>query len=172
MSKSVLIIDSPLTAAGMASVCPMGGGPIERRQSVENYVGAVQGGSQVADMEMLMGAVQATASITSTGTATAAQTMKLCNQTLTAKASGADPEAGEFNVSATPATQAASIALAINSMPELQGLVTAEANAGVVTVTAKLPGVMGNGLECADVDLGNVAVVGFANGSDGNKYEL
>lgn len=172
MSKQLILIDTDLSKAQFQSVCPMEAGPIEGLQSLENYVVALEGGIQSADVSAKVGAIQATASITSTGTATAAQTMKLCNQTLTAKASGADPELGEFNVSATPATQAASIALAINSMTELQGLVTAEANAGVVTVTAVIPGVMGNGLECADVNLANVSVVGFADGSDGTEYTL
>lgn len=109
--------------------------------------------------------VAATATITSTGSAANNETMKLCNQTLTAKTSGAVAASGEFNISGTVGTQAASIALAINSVPALAGVVTAEAVAGVVTVTAVVPGVAGNGLECADVDLANVAVAGFSGGS-------
>jgi hypothetical protein len=126
----------------------------------------------MALMEVNVGIVQATGSITSTGTASNGQTMKLANQTLTAVTSNADPEAGEFNISATVANQAASIALAINSMPELAGIVTAEANAGVVTVTAVLPGLMGNGIECADVNLANVTVAGMSGGTNGTEHSL
>ena len=62
------------------------------------------------------GPVAATATITSTGTATAAETMSIANQTLTAETSGAVPALGQFNISGTVGVQAASIALAINSV--------------------------------------------------------
>lgn len=173
MSLQRLIINTgSLTADGFKSVCDLSPGQLPALQNLENYLGALSGGNQMALLSINVGAVQATASITSTGTATAAQTMKLCNQTLTAKASGAVPADGEFNVSATIGTQATNIAAAINAMPELSGIVTASASLGVVTVTAVVPGVLGNGLECADVDLGNVSVVGFADGSDGTAYSL
>jgi phage tail sheath gpL-like len=98
--------------------------------------------------------------------------MKLANQTLTAKTSGAVAADGEFDISGTVGTQAANIAAAINAMPELSGIVTAVANAGVVTVTSVVPGVVGNGIECADVDLANVSVAGFSGGSDGTSHTL
>lgn len=172
MSKTLILIDTDLSKEGFQSVCPMEAGPLEALQSLENYVVALEGGSQSADVTAKVGAVQASGTITSTGTAGNNETMKICNETLTAKSSGADPEAGEFNVSGTVGTQSANIALAINSMPELKGLVTAVANAGVVTVTAVVPGLMGNGLEMVDVNLANVAVVGFSGGSDGTEYAL
>jgi phage tail sheath gpL-like len=173
VSKQLILIDSDLSADQFKSVCPMEAGPIEALQSLENYVVALEGGNQMADVSAKVGAVQATATVTMTGTAANNETMKLCNETLTAKTSGADPEAGEFNISATPNTQADSLVLAINSMPELAGLVTAaRTGTGVVTITAVIPGVMGNGLECADVNLANTAVVGFADGSDGTEYSL
>lgn len=173
MSKQLILIDTDLSKAGFQSVCPMEAGPVEGLQALENYIVALEGGNQSADVEAKVGAIQATATVTMTGTCTDAQTMKLCNQTLTAKASGAVPADGEFNVSATPNTQANNLVTAINAMPELQGLVTAaRTGTGVVTITAVIPGVMGNGLECADVDLGNTTVVGFASGSDGTEYDL
>ena len=165
-----LIITSDGTAADFRSICDLSPGALPAVNNFADYIGGLLGGNYMAKLEWATGAVQATGSIVSTGTATAAQTMKIANQTLTAKASGAVPADGEFNVSATPATQATSIALAINSMPELSGIVTAVAVDGTVTVTAVQPGVVGNGIELVDVDLANVAVTGMANGSDGTTY--
>ncbi len=172
MSKQLILIDTNLTADGFKSVCSMAAGPIEALQSLENYVVALEGGNQSADVTAKVGAVSATATITSTGTAANNETMKLANQTITAKTSAAVPANGEFNISATPATQAASIALAINSVVALQGIVSAVAVEGVVTVTAAIPGKASNGLECADVNLANVTVAGFSGGSDGTEYRL
>lgn len=170
MSFQRLIITTDLTADGFKSVCDLSPLQLPAANNFENYIAALTGGNQMAKLDFNVGAVQATASITSTGTAGNNETMKLCNETLTAKSSGAVPANGEFNVSATVGTQATNIAAAINAMPELQSLVSAVANAGVVTVTALVPGAIGNGLECADVNLANVAVAGFANGSDGTNY--
>jgi hypothetical protein len=89
------------------------------------------------------GPISATATITSTGTASNNETMLLCNQTLTAKTSGAVAANGEFNISATPATQATNIAAAINAVAALSGVVTATSALGVVTVTAVAPGITG-----------------------------
>lgn len=172
MSLQRIVIDTgSATADDFKSKCDLAPGQLPALNNLAQFLQSVPDQNN-ASIAIKVGAVQATASITSTGTATAAQTMKLANQTLTAVASGAIPADGEFNVSATVATQATSIALAINSMPELSGIVTAVAEAGVVTVTSVLPGVVGNGLECADVDLANVSVVGFADGSDGTSYSL
>lgn len=172
MSLQRIVIDTDLSVDQFKSQCDLAPGQLPALQNLSNYLEALSGGNQMATLAVKVGAVQATGSITSTGAATAAQTMKIANQTLTAKASGAVPADGEFDVSGTVATQAANIALAINSMPELVGIVTAEANAGVVTVTAVCPGLIGNGIELADVDLANVTVTGMADGSDGTAYDL
>lgn len=172
MSLQRIVIDTDLSAAQFKSQCDLAPGQLPALQNLSNYLEALSGGNQMANLSIKVGAVQATGSITSTGAATAAQTMKIANQTLTAKASGAVPADGEFDVSGTVATQAANIALAINSMPELVGIVTASASLGVVTVTAVVPGLIGNGIELVDVDLANVTVTGMAGGSDGTAYDL
>ncbi len=108
--------------------------------------------------------VQATATITSTGAATANDTVTVANVVLTAVASGAVPANGEWNVSGTVGTQAASIALAINSIPTLSGIVTATSNLGIVTVTSVAPGLPGNGLAISE-SADNVTNTAFAGGS-------
>lgn len=112
------------------------------------------------------GPVQATATITSTGSATAAETMVICNQTLTAETSGAVASLGQFNISATVGTQAANIAAAINAVPALQHVITATSLAGVVTVTATAPGLSGNGFQISEA-LTNVTVTAFSGGLSG-----
>ncbi len=110
-------------------------------------------------------AVAASGTITSAGAATNNQTMTVCGQTLTAKTSGAVAANGEFNLSATVGTQATNIAAAINAVVALSGIVSASAALGVVTVTAGVKGIIGNGLIMANVDLANVTVVSFASGA-------
>lgn len=172
MSLMRIVLDSPLSADGLKSVCDLSPGQLPALNNLEKYLGGVSGGNYMANLIVLQGAVKATGSITSTGTSANNETMTICGQTLTAKTSGAVAADGEFNISATVGTQAASIALAINSMPELVGICSAEALAGVVTVSAAVPGLIGNGLVMVDVNLGNVTVAGFSGGSDGTSYTL
>ncbi len=117
------------------------------------------------------GPVAATATITSTGTATAAETMLVCNQTLTAETSGAVAALGQFNISGTVATQAANIAAAINALPALKNQVSATSALGVVTVTSLVPGTIGNGLQISE-SLTNVTATAFSGGTDATVITL
>lgn len=172
MSLQRLVINTgSLSADGFKSVCNLAPGQLEAVQSLENYIGAISGGNQSAIIEVKVGAVQATATITSTGTATNAETMSLCNVTLTAKTSGAVAANGEFDISATVATQAANIAAAINAVSGLSGIVTATSSLGVVTVTSIVPGLIGNGFQLSE-SLTNVTVAQFSGGTDGTSYSI
>ncbi len=168
-----LVITSNTTALDFISQCnlkPLGQPAVNNM--VDYFAGLVGGNVAGASLAWKVGCVKATGSITSAGTATANQTMKVANQTLTAKASGAVAANGEFNVSATVGTQATNIAAAINAVVALVGIVTASASLGVVTVTAVVPGLIGNGIELVDIDLGNVTVAGMAGGTDGTAYNI
>jgi hypothetical protein len=136
--------------------------------ALEKLMSDVVNGCQLAYAKVSTGAIQATATITSTGSATNGETALVCNTTLTAKTSGADPTAGEFDISATVATQAANIALAINSVAALSGIVTATSALGVVTITAVQPGLTGNGLQISE-GLTNVTKTAFSGGLDGTQ---
>lgn len=170
MSYVRLVINSPLTATGIASVLDFAPGGLPALQNFENYIGALAGGNQSAALYFKVGATQATATITSTGAATAAQAMTLLNVTLTAKASS--PAQNEFVPSATPATQAANIAACINASASFAGKVVATAALGVVTITAITPGLIGNGLQISAGNLSNVTVAAFSGGTDGTATTI
>lgn len=140
-------------------------------RNLSNYFMRTAQGSADLNWTVLTGAVQASATITSTGTATNAETMSLLNVTLTAETSGADPTLGQFNISGTVATQATNIAAAINQTPALAGKVTATSALGVVTVTAVVPGISGNGMQISE-SLTNVTVTQFASGSNGTSVNI
>jgi len=137
-------------------------------QAVEALFTSIVDGNQTSYTKVATGVVQATATMTSTGSAVDSETALVANTTLTAKTSGAVPANGEFNISATPTTQAANIALAINSVAALSGVVTATSALGVVTITAVVPGKMGNGLQISE-GLTNVTATAFSGGSDGKQ---
>ena len=172
MSLHKIVIDTgTLTKAGFLSKVNLAAGGKPAAISLANFFEALPSGENSSLLTINTGAVQAVGLITSTGTATNAETMLVCNTTLTAKTSGAVAASGEFNISATVATQATNIAAAINAVSALSGIVTASASLGVVTVTAVNPGVGGNGLQLSE-SLTNVAITAFASGSNGTSYTL
>ena len=171
MSKQLILIDTELSADSFKSVCPMDAGPIEGLQSLENFIVALEGGNQSADLTAKVGAVSASATFTVSSTGSvAAQAGTLLNISLTGRASA--PAMNEFVVSTTPATQAANMAAAINASTDLNKKVSAVAVGAVVTITSKIPGDMSNGLQISAGNLANVALGAFANGSDGTEYIL
>jgi hypothetical protein len=152
-----------------AKTLPMNTGPHRSFHNLASYLMSIAGGVYDGKIKEVTGAVNATATITSTGSASNGETASVANQTLTAKTSGAVPANGEFNISGTVGTQAANIALAINSIVALSGVVTATSAAGVVTITASAPGIIGNGLQISE-SLTNVTATAFAGGVDGHTY--
>jgi phage tail sheath gpL-like len=167
---SITLVLSNVKADTLAMVKPSGQGK-ENLKRLLNALHGVQSGKLGGLVSMnasATNAVAATATITSTGTATNAETMSLCNVTLTAKTSGAVAADGEFDISGTVATQATNIAAAINAATGLKGLVTASAALGVVTVTAQVPGVLGNAFQMSE-SLSNVTVTQFTGGTGGSS---
>ena len=103
-------------------------------------------------------AVAATGTLTvSAGGSSNNETCVIAGVTFTAKTSGAT--GNQFNISATAATQAASMVTAINASTDLTGIVTAAAVAGVVTISAAQKGLIGNGIAISE-SLTNVAISG------------
>jgi hypothetical protein len=170
MSLQRLIINSDLSAVGFRSVCDLSPGQLPATENFLNYIAGLTGGNYMALLSFATGAVQATATFTHTGTAANGQIGTLLNTNLTAVTAGAVPASGQFNISGTPATQAASMVLAINAV--LGTKVLATNLLGVVTITSLVPGVMGNGLQISAGNLANVAAGAWANGSDGTAYTI
>lgn len=159
-----------VTTTGVVTVTALGAG------TTGNYTWSQSGSNVTLAGASAMsggtnGPIVATATITSTGSASNNETMLLCNQTLTAKTSGAVAANGEFNISGTVGTQAANIAAAINAVAALSGVVTATAALGVVTVTSVTPGIVGNGLQISE-SLTNVTIAAFSGGVNARVITL
>lgn len=174
MSKLNVIVTTVDTAAMISDqLYPATGGSVS--DSIDRlsryFQGLANGNFYFTTITEQIGALQATGLLTSTGTATAAQTVSVANVTLTAVASGANPVLGQWNVSATVGTQAASIALAINSIPTLVGIVTATSNAGVVTILSSHASISSNGLQLSS-GATNVTATAFSGGTNGTATTL
>ena len=153
-----------VTTTGVVTVTALGAG------TTGNYTWSHSGSNVTLAGTSAMsgganGPVAAFGLLTSTGAATNNDTGLVCNQTITAKTSGAVAANGEFNLSATVGTQAANIAAAINAVAALKNQVVATAALGVVTITSLVPGTIGNGLQLSS-SLTNVAATAFAGGTD------
>ena len=137
-------------------------------RSLSDFLRGIAGGARRAVVEICTGAVQSAASLTLTGAPTATETFVLCGRTFTARASGA--VVNEFNIGGDVTTTAANIAAAINASddPRVTGSVVATSLAGVVTITAKVPGTLGNGLVLTE-SLSNATRVDFAGGTEGTS---
>lgn len=170
MSLQRIVLNSPLSVDGFKSVCDLSPGKLPALQNLTNYLESVPD-QQPALLDIQVGAVQASATLTvSAGGSSNGQIGTLLNANLTAMTSGANPALGQFNISATAATQAASMVLAIEGV--LGSQVTVSRNGAVITILAKVPGALGNGLQIAAGNLANVAAGAFAGGSDGTSYQL
>lgn len=169
MGLQVIRIESPEATAQTKSLIDTDQGPQAAIQSYQNYFGGVAGGQYSADLDAYVGAVQATATMTSTGAATATETFSLCNVEFEAVASGAT--GNQFNVSGTVATQAANIAAAINGSSDLTNICTATSLLGVVTITAYMPGISGNALQFSE-GLSNVTITQFTGGTNGTAVDM
>jgi hypothetical protein len=171
MSLVRLVIDSNGTADDFKSQCNLAMGGLDAANNFVDYVAGLTGGNMMgADLAFKVGAVQATATLTVSSTGSANdETCSICNVTFTAKTSGAT--GNQFNISSTPATQAANMVAAFNASADLAGKVVASRVDAVVTLTAVVPGLLGNGLQISE-GLTNVALSAFANGSDGTAYNI
>ena len=148
-----------VTTTGVVTVTAVGAG------TAGNYAWS-QSGSNVTLLpaSALSGGANGPVAATSTWTfsstgPTNSQTCTVGNTTFTAVTSGAT--GNQFNINATAATVAANFAAAINGSTNLQGICTAKAVSGVVTLTSTVPGLIGNGIQTGVGTLSNVVVVAF-----------
>jgi phage tail sheath gpL-like len=167
MSIQRLIIDTPETVSQFDSICPLAGDKRQGGINLGNYIHSLSAGVKSADLKANVGAVKATATITFTGAPSDNETCSIGNVTFTAKTSGAT--GNEFNIGTSVAITASNLANAINANTTLNKFLTASSNAGVVTLTCEVPGLIGNALQLSEA-LSNATAVAFANGSDGTLH--
>lgn len=171
MSKQLLIIDTNLTTDGFNSVCNMAAGPIEGLQSLENYIVALEGGNQSADVTAKVGAVSAIATYTFTGQPTAAQTCTVGNLVLTAVAG--TPSSTQFQIGGTVSATALNLATTIILNFPNTFTINVDPTPGRINLIATVPGISGNALGLSLGNLSNVTLnQNFSGGSDGTSYTL
>jgi hypothetical protein len=147
-------------------------GAHNKLQALDNFIKRVKASIVPADIaqgseedgEVVLEKATGTVTVSAGGSA-ADETINICGVTFTAKASGA--AGNQFNVSATAATQAENMRVAIAASADLAGIVTVARTNAVLTLSAVVPGVQGNALQLANVDLANVAVSSFTTEDTG-----
>lgn len=171
MSKQVIEIETSQVADSFKSDCDLSMLGLDAVSNLSNYLNGVSGGSYPSNISVKVGAVNASGTITvaSTGSAND-QTCTIAGVTFTAKTSGAT--GNQFNISTTPATQAANMSAAINASASLAGIVTCYADGAVVRMSCYAPGRIGNGVVAANVNLANTTFASMAGGSDGTEYNV
>lgn len=173
-SKIRFDLSIPTSAATFDARCKLVPGRSgQSLTNIGNYFEAIGGGPYAGSCLVSSGAVMAQGKVTITSTGpTDGETMTVGNVTITAKTSGAVPAEGEFDINASATIVATGMALAINSVPELAGVVTASSLAGVVTITAAVPGAIGNGIDLTEA-MTNVAITNamgsLTAGTDGTQ---
>ena len=176
MASNIMLTiqDANRTAAQLLSICDTNvGGKHTSLKNLIRYLQGLEAGAYSSTVVVNNGAVQNTCTITvSAGGSINGETMSLCGTTFTA--TSGTPGTNEFAISATAATQAASMVAAFNASTGLTGVATATNLLGVITVTA-LPGNVGNALAVSE-SLTNVAVTTSfetaAAGTNGTRTTL
>jgi hypothetical protein len=145
-----------------------------RPESIQRIGSYIHGISCVLSgrINVVTGAVQAAGTITFTGRPTADQTLTVSGITLTAKDSGANGTT-EFDTSASSVSvTAANLAATINANTTLNKIVVATSALGVVTVTVRAPGLVGNYLIALTESMDNTTTVTYAGGAEDINVEV
>lgn len=138
-----------------------------------NYLMAVDTGNRSASMIVSNASVAAFSTLTYTGLPLNNETVVINGVTITAKTSGAI--ADQFNIGADATATATNMTAAINASVTagLAGVAVATSVAGVVTVTAAVPGRIGNAITITETltncALGNATGGKLNSGADANQ---
>jgi hypothetical protein len=138
-----------------------------RPESIQRIGSYIHGISCVLSgrINVVTGAVKAYSTVTFTARPTAGQTMSLLGVTITARDSGAT--GAEFNTSSSSVTTTAENLVAmINANTTLNKIVVATNLLGVVTITAKAPGLVGNYLLATSESMDNTTAVSWTAGAE------
>lgn len=145
--------------------------PREQFAALRNFFHAIAGGDRLAKVVVQVNsgdAVAAHGTITFSSF-TGADTFTIGSETFTCENSGASGN-NQFNKGGTDTLSAAAAVLKINAHPNLSQTVTATSLAGVITVTSKVPGLIGNYINIAISAHGSVSAAVLASGVDATTY--
>lgn len=133
---------------------------------IVDFMQKVCSGSHPAVVNTRINAVRASGTITLSSNA-ASDTVTV-NGTVFTAVSGA-PTSVQYDISGGDTTGATSLAAQINATTALAAMVTATAATNVVTLTAILPGAMGNAFTLAISAHGSVSAARMASGTNGDQ---
>ncbi len=169
--KTMLLLTQSIDATAFVGlVDPVATDPNLSMKRFCSYLNGMTGGNYTSGISTLMtvGSAQATGTVTFTSTGpTDTETMTILGTTFTAVAG--TPTNNQFQINASPTTVAANLAAAINASTTalINRNVTATSALGVVTITAIVPGTIGNFFTLTE-SMSNTAVSGavFTGGTD------
>lgn len=168
-----LVITAPETAADFKEklFLDLNDDPKRRLVKLAQYFDAAAGGLGSVGISAQVAAVKASGTVTLASVA-AADTVTINGVVLTA-VSGA-PAANQFDISGTDTADAVSFVAAVAANATLAGMVLATNVAGVVTLEAKVGGVIGNAITLASSNGTRLAVSAarLAGGTDGTAYTI
>lgn len=133
---------------------------------LKNYFKMITSGIRPATVQTKVNAVKATGTIT-LSSHVATNTVTVNGITFTCVASGAT--GNQYNVGVSDTLTAEALATALNANTTLDGMVVATAASGVVTLTALIPGEMGNAMTLAISANGSVSAARMSGGTNGTE---
>lgn len=132
---------------------------------LKDYFKRITSGIRPGVVQTKVAAVKASGTVTlAAHVATNTVTINGVVLTAVSGAAGAD----QYDISGGMTTGAASLAAAINANTTLDGMVVATSNLAVVTVTALLPGEIGNAVTLAISANGSVSAARMSGGTNGD----
>lgn len=146
------------------------GAPVRNLGNLRNYIDQFISGVTSSSISIVTTAVSASLAGTFTGQPTNLDTAVINGVTFTAVTSG--PTANQFALGASPTAAAANFAAAINASTsaKIAGQISATSAAGVITLTAIVPGTGGNLFTVTD-SLGNFTWAGSATALAGGTED-
>ncbi len=177
MSLTRIVINTPDSATSVADhLNPQATSKMQSKLNIGNWFMGMSMGTypDATEVQLSTGAVKASGTVTFSSTGPVNdETMVVAGQTITAKTS-ATPGSLEFTRSNTPSVDATNLAALINSHAAFVGIVTAVAASAIVTISAYVPGTIGNVITLTE-SMTNTAVSGsgtLASGSNGTTVVL